>query len=75
MGNSIINDNLNIKILNSYHGYEGGNTVDSINKQQRSRTAVSRNVRVAPEFRKEPDIEKLGQMFLMLARSLAVKDM
>ena len=69
MGKSVANYNLN-KCINFQKNFSDGKTSD---EQQRTQTVASRNVYVVPEFRKEPDIAKLGQAFIMLAKSLAEK--
>jgi hypothetical protein len=42
-------------------------------KQTAGRPMSSRNVRVVPEFNKDPDIEKLGRALISLAKNLAEK--
>jgi hypothetical protein len=44
-----------------------------MDKQKVSHDAKSRNVRVSPEFREEPDIEKLARAFISIAKGLAEK--
>jgi len=39
--------------------------------KQRGRPSESRNVRVVPEFREEPDIEKLGRALIAIAMRIA----
>jgi hypothetical protein len=43
------------------------------NGQKRGRPARSCNVRVIPEFRKEPDIDKLGRALIAITLSIAEK--
>ena len=43
--------------------------------QRTGRPAASRNVRVTPEFREQPDIEKLGRALIAVAKSIAAKKM
>ena len=38
------------------------------------RPAASRNVRVTPEFRAKPDVEKLARAFISIAKGLAEKN-
>jgi hypothetical protein len=40
-------------------------------RQKQGRPAGSRNVRVTPEFRKEPDIDKLGRALIAIASHIA----
>ena len=47
--------------------------INEADNQQFGRKVISRNVRVTPDFRKEPDIEKLGEVFMALAKTLAEK--
>ena len=42
-------------------------------RQRQMRAAASRNVRIKPEFREEPDIEKLARAFISIAKGLAEK--
>lgn len=42
-------------------------------RKKRGRTAASRDVRVTPEFRNNPDIEKLGRALIAVALSIAQK--
>ena len=42
-------------------------------RQKSGRPVASRNVFVTPEFRKEPDIEKLVRAFISVAKGLAEK--
>ena len=42
--------------------------------RKRGRPATSGHVRVTPEFRKEPDIEKLGRVLIAVAISIAEKN-
>jgi hypothetical protein len=42
-------------------------------RQKSDRPVASRNVFVMPEFRKEPDIEKLVRAFISVAKGLAEK--
>ena len=42
-------------------------------KPRRGRPIGSRNIRVTPEFRKEPDIEKLGRALIAVAMRIAEK--
>ena len=40
-------------------------------KHSKGRPIKSSNVRVTPEFRKDPDIEKLGRALIAIAKNLA----
>jgi len=42
-------------------------------KQKRGRPSASHNIRVIPEFRENPDVEKLGRALIAIAKSLAEK--
>ena len=42
-------------------------------KQKRGRPIQSRNVRITPEFRERPDIEKLGRALIAIAKQIAEK--
>jgi len=42
-------------------------------KHTQPRISASRNIHVAPEFHKNPDIEKLGLAFISIAKGLAEK--
>ena len=42
--------------------------------QRRGRVAASRNVRITPEFREKPDIEKLARALLAIANKTAEKE-
>lgn len=42
-----------------------------MDKKKRGRPTTSRDVEVTPEFRKDPDIEKLGQALIAVAISIA----
>lgn len=42
-------------------------------KEKRGRPMTSHNVRVIPEFREKPDIEKLARAFLAVAASTVQK--
>lgn len=42
--------------------------------RKRGRPTLSNHVRVTPEFRKEPDIEKLGRVLISVAISIAEKN-
>ena len=41
--------------------------------RNRSRTVASRNVRVRPELRKQPDVEKLARALIAIAKNIAEK--
>ena len=43
-------------------------------KQKRGRTSASRNVRVTPEFKEKPDIEKLARALLTVAQKMAEQE-
>nr|WP_325239679.1 hypothetical protein [uncultured Oscillibacter sp.] len=42
-------------------------------KRNRGRPMTSRDVKITPEFRENPDIEKLGQALIAAAMNLAEK--
>jgi len=42
-------------------------------KHRQTRPSASQNIQVAPEFHKNPDIEKLGLAFISIAKGLAEK--
>lgn len=42
-----------------------------LNQKKQGRPMASRDVRVTPEFRKEPDIEKLGRALIAVAMRIA----
>lgn len=42
-------------------------------RKKRGRPPASRDVRVTPEFRNNPDIEKLGRALIAVALSIAQK--
>ena len=42
--------------------------------KKRGRPAVSRLVRVTPEFREQPDVEKLVRVLLIIAQKLAAEE-
>lgn len=42
-------------------------------QKKRGRPATAHNVKVSPEFRKDPDIEKLGRALIAVAMNLAEK--
>ena len=42
-------------------------------QQRRGRPVGSRTVRVTPEFREEPDVEKLGRALIAVAKRIAEK--
>lgn len=42
-------------------------------KKSRGRPMTSRDVKITPEFRENPDIEKLGQALIAAAMNLAEK--
>ena len=42
-------------------------------QRKRGRPATSRDVKVTPEYRKDPDIEKLGRALIAVAMNLAQK--
>jgi len=42
--------------------------------QKPSKTGASRNVRVTPEFKEKPDIEKLARTLLAIANKLAEEE-
>ena len=42
--------------------------------QRSGRIAASRNVRIAPEFREKPDVEKLARALLAVANKTAEKE-
>ena len=44
-----------------------------MDKQKRGRPMVSHDVKVTPEFRDNPDIEKLGRALIAVAISIAQK--
>lgn len=44
-----------------------------MDKKKRGRPMASRDVRVTPEFRENPDIEKLGRALIAVAISIARK--
>lgn len=44
-----------------------------MDKQKRGRPTVSHDVKVTPEFRDNPDIEKLGRALIAVAISIAQK--
>lgn len=44
-----------------------------LNQKKHGRPMVSRNVRVTPEFRQDPDIEQLGRALIAVAISIAQK--
>ena len=44
-----------------------------MDNQKRGRPLASRNISVAPEYRNEPDVEKLGRAFIAIAKGLALK--
>lgn len=44
-----------------------------MDKKKRGRPMASRDVRVTPEFRENPDIEKLGRALIAAAISIAEK--
>ena len=43
-------------------------------KKKQGRPIASRNVVVVPEFRTEPDIEKLGRALIAIAQKIAEKE-
>lgn len=49
---------------------EGGYVME---RKKQGRPLASRDVRVTPEFRDEPDIEKLGRALIAVALSIAQK--
>lgn len=44
-----------------------------LNQKKQGRPMASRNVRVTPEFRQDPDIEQLGRALIAVAISIAQK--
>lgn len=44
-----------------------------LNQKKQGRPIASRNVRVTPEFRQDPDIEQLGRALIAVAISIAQK--
>lgn len=42
-----------------------------LNQKKQGRPMASRDVRVTPEFREEPDIEKLGRALIAVAMHIA----
>ena len=44
-----------------------------LNQKKHGRPMASRNVRVTPEFRQDPDIEQLGRALIAVAISIAQK--
>lgn len=44
-----------------------------MDKKKRGRPMASHNVKVTPEFRENPDIEKLGRALIAVALSIAQK--
>ena len=44
-----------------------------LNQKKQGRPMASRNVRVTPEFRPDPDIEQLGRALIAVAISIAQK--
>lgn len=42
-----------------------------MDKRKRGRPMSSRNVKVTPEFREQPDIEKLGRALIAVAMRIA----
>ena len=42
--------------------------------ERQGRTAASRNVRVTPEFKAKPDIEKLARALLAIANKMAEQE-
>ena len=46
-----------------------------MDKQKRGRPMSSDNVKVTPEFRDNPDLEKLGRALIAVAISIAQKKM
>ena len=46
-----------------------------MDNKKMGRPIASRNVRVTPEFRENPDIEKLAHALIAIAKSIAEKKM
>lgn len=44
-----------------------------MNEKKRGRPMVSRDVKITPEFRRDPDIEKLGRALVAVATLIAEK--
>lgn len=44
-----------------------------MDEKKRGRPMASRDVKITPEFRKDPDIEKLGRALIAVAISIAQK--
>lgn len=44
-----------------------------LEQKKQGRPMASRNVRVTPEFRQDPDIEQLGRALIAVAMSIAQK--
>jgi len=42
--------------------------------ERRGRTAASRNMKITPEFKKKPDIEKLARALLAIANKMAEQE-
>ena len=43
-------------------------------KQTTGRPIASRNIRVIPEFREKPDVEKLGRALIAIAKMMTGKE-